>query len=356
VSEATYRAVLVDDNDEIRALNRTVLEELGPFEIVGEATNGNEGLEVVRDTEPDLVVLDLAMPHSDGLEALEQLEEDLPDTPVAVLSGFSRDVVEDPVIDSAASMYLEKGMNSHELVEKLTSLVEREQAPAGGLNGRGKATDADELGFGAMAAHELRDQIARIQQRLGLARHRLEADPDAAREAIDRGIASLDRVVDIVEGLEQLERADETRAQARFNLRAALERAIRSLPADLSADADIRYPRSNPVVLGDRELVELALANLTENGIRFAEAAPVVAVTAEPDGDRLRVFVDDEGPGIDPDAVEDAFEPFWARGEAAGSGIGLALARRVVEAHDGEISIEHREEGTRVAFTLPTPS
>ena len=85
---ATMRVVLVDDLEDLRALLRATLERSGYFSVVAEAENGERALAVVRETQPDLVLLDVAMPVMDGLQALALIRQEHPAVNVAMLSGF----------------------------------------------------------------------------------------------------------------------------------------------------------------------------------------------------------------------------------------------------------------------------
>jgi len=85
---ATMRVVLVDDLEDLRALLRVTLERSGYFSVVAEAENGERALAVVRETQPDLVLLDVAMPVMDGLQALALIRQEHPTVNVAMLSGF----------------------------------------------------------------------------------------------------------------------------------------------------------------------------------------------------------------------------------------------------------------------------
>jgi DNA-binding NarL/FixJ family response regulator len=106
--EGQIRVVLVDDVPELRLLVRLTLEEDAGIEVVGEAANGREGVEVVRATDPDLVLLDLSMPDMDGLEAIPLMRENAPNARVVVLSGHEAGRVSLEALDQGASRYINK--------------------------------------------------------------------------------------------------------------------------------------------------------------------------------------------------------------------------------------------------------
>jgi DNA-binding NarL/FixJ family response regulator len=102
------RVVLVDDVPELRLLLRLTLEEDPEIEVVGEAANGREGVDVVRETAPDLVLLDLSMPDMDGLEAIPLMRTNAPNARVVVLSGHEAGRVSLEALDQGASRYINK--------------------------------------------------------------------------------------------------------------------------------------------------------------------------------------------------------------------------------------------------------
>jgi len=106
------RVLLADDAPDIRLLLRMGLEsETGNrFEVVGEATNGREAVDLASDTRPDAVILDMAMPVMDGLEAIPLIREASPKTKIIVLSGFEANQLADRALALGASAYLEKGV------------------------------------------------------------------------------------------------------------------------------------------------------------------------------------------------------------------------------------------------------
>ena len=116
------RVVIVDDTADLRLLLRIHLERDGRFEVVGEAADGQEGIEVIAATEPDAVVLDLAMPRMDGLTALPLIREAHGDVVIVVLSGFAAGQLQRRVVDAGADGYVAKGTGFAELASELARL------------------------------------------------------------------------------------------------------------------------------------------------------------------------------------------------------------------------------------------
>lgn len=117
------RLLLVDDNADLRFLVRTAVESRGGFEVVGEAADGVRGVELARELQPDVVLLDLDMPSMGGIEALPLLREASPDSKVIVLSSYRREDYEGQVRAVGATGYLEKGITARRLVDELLAVT-----------------------------------------------------------------------------------------------------------------------------------------------------------------------------------------------------------------------------------------
>jgi DNA-binding NarL/FixJ family response regulator len=106
---APVRVFLVDDVGAFRALMRFTLEEDPRIQVVGEASDGQEGINGVERLKPDVVLLDLAMPVLDGFEAMPLMLEASPGTTIVALSGFTAERMAQLCIEQGAYAYLEKG-------------------------------------------------------------------------------------------------------------------------------------------------------------------------------------------------------------------------------------------------------
>ena len=117
------RTAIVDDADDLRMLVRLQLELDGRFEVVGEAGDGVDALSLIDSQDPDLVVLDLAMPLMDGLEVLRELQNRHWQRPVVVFSGFGSSTMVDRALALGASSYVTKGADLHGLPQLLADTV-----------------------------------------------------------------------------------------------------------------------------------------------------------------------------------------------------------------------------------------
>jgi DNA-binding NarL/FixJ family response regulator len=118
-----YRTLLADDVFDLRFMVKLALERSGEFEVVAEAENGKEAIEMALEHKPDLVLLDVSMPVLDGLEALPQVLEVCNKCRVVMLSGFESSRIGTTAIDMGAAAYLEKGISPKQLVDQLLEVM-----------------------------------------------------------------------------------------------------------------------------------------------------------------------------------------------------------------------------------------
>jgi two-component system, chemotaxis family, chemotaxis protein CheY len=117
------RILIADDVADMRWLLRRVIEGSGDFEVVAEAGDGRDAIEQARAHRPDVIVLDLAMPRMDGLEALPFLHSAAPGVRVLVLTSIEHPKIVERAISSCATRYLTKGTSSEEIIRVLDEVA-----------------------------------------------------------------------------------------------------------------------------------------------------------------------------------------------------------------------------------------
>jgi signal transduction histidine kinase len=210
----------------------------------------------------------------------------------------------------------------------------------------------------AWASHDLRTPLANMQAMLEAVEDGLAA-PDEYVPVLREQVQRLSLLVDDIFELARIDAGALTLELHRLPVAPIVSSSLRSIEAEarsrhvrLDADVDAELTaRFAP------DKLERVLMNLLTNALRHTPSDGAVAVLVEPRSDEVRVAVEDTGLGLDAEARERMFERFW-RGDQArssrGAGLGLAIARGLVEAHGGRIWAENREGGgARVCFTLP---
>jgi signal transduction histidine kinase len=218
---------------------------------------------------------------------------------------------------------------------------------------------ARERSFAADASHELRTPLTAVRGQIEvLARSPAPSREDIATTAarVETEIARMDRLVD---DLLLLARSDEGIADRTEEIEPAvfIPEAVAGLAHGSRRRVEV-HGIPDGTLRGDPDRLAQVLGNLVRNALEHTGPDGLVAVSAVAAGHRLRVFVDDDGPGIPPGERTRVFDRFHrgtaARARSGGSGLGLAIARAIVEAHGGRIwAAASPAGGARVTFELP---
>jgi two-component system, OmpR family, sensor histidine kinase ChvG len=220
--------------------------------------------------------------------------------------------------------------------------------------------------FAADVTHELKNPLASLRSAVdGL--DRVE-DDQLRRRLMTIAQDDVGRLDRLINDISEAARTDAELARATFD-RIDLGPLIEQLVASWetrreTGDARIAFarPRKNTAaVMGKPDRLARAINNIIDNAVSFSPAGGLVEIAAARVGDEVRIRIDDEGPGVPPDAREAIFNRFHSvrpQGEEFGrhSGLGLAIARAIVEGHNGEIDVQDRDDapsGARFTIRLP---
>ena len=213
-------------------------------------------------------------------------------------------------------------------------------------------------------SHELRSPLARLQAAVGLARQQPD-NLQASMDRIEREAARMDKLIDELLTLSRVETGTGTARREGIDLAQLVNDVVGDAVFEAEAgatpvafDVDVSALRATSIK-GDAEMLHRAVENVVRNAARHTAAGGRIRIVGRP-GDPAReihVEVTDDGPGVPESELQSIFEPFFrgaAAGGSSGHGLGLAIARRVVEAHGGCIAASNREgRGLVVTIRLP---
>ncbi|MFC7141729.1 PAS domain S-box protein [Halosimplex aquaticum] len=214
--------------------------------------------------------------------------------------------------------------------------------------------------FAYAASHDLQEPLRMVTSYLQLIEQRYTDDlDDDAVEFIEFAVDGAERMREMIDGLLQYSRVDTQGKEFEpVDLNAVLDEVESDLQLRIE-ETDARIQSDDlPRVSGDRGQLRQVFQNLLKNAIEYSGTEPPrIEITTERDGRMWRIAVTDNGIGFDPDETQRIFRVFQrlhGREEHSGTGIGLALCRRIVERHGGEIWAESEPgEGSTFYFTLP---
>jgi signal transduction histidine kinase len=375
--------LVVDDEPSNVEVIQAFLEAEGWRVVTAE--DGEGALMAVAVHSPDVVLLDVRMPPPDGFEVCRRLKDDPATAFVPVIIITARGGLQERIqgAEAGADEFLSKPFDHVELVTRVKALLrakryhdqlqaynaelerrvaQRTAELQAALNAL-RSLDRLKSEFITNVSHELRTPLLHVtafmdllaEGALGQLNPRQAEGLDVAQEAVDR----LERVViDVVDfsslheqalNMEPLYLTDVCRnvihGQAAFAARREAEVRL-----DLAPDL--------PRVLADRVALNRILRHLLDNAIKFGPVGQVVRILGQRAGERVRVAVCDQGPGLAPADAERIFEAFQqvdgsTTRRAGGLGMGLALVKRLVEAHGSHVQVQSAiGQGSEFSFDL----
>lgn len=350
--------LVVDDEPNARAALAEILRDEGYR--VETAADGSEALGKLEHGQPDIVLTDLQMPGMNGLALLHNLRAQQNDAVVVVMTGFGAVDTAVSAMKEGATDYLTKPINITELVLVLERGMERrrlrresEQAKL-----RLEATNRDLEEFGRRVAHDLRAPLAPIPLLAGSLKF-LSVDPKVARTA-DRIAANIRRASEMIEGLLTFSRLGRHEPDAVTGAAGVIRESLDDFSTRIAEDqvtleTDLDSEATVACAAGlFRQIVD----NLVGNALKHLKGRERrwLRVRLAGRGGFVELEVEDSGPGIPADSLARIFELFYRVPEdpAPGTGIGLATVRRILDAHDGEITVRSVVgQGTSFRARLP---
>ena len=333
------------------------------------AYDGLEAWERVKEERFDLLILDLMMPGLDGWEVCRFIRKSddpqIRETPILILS--ARAMAEDRVrgLEIGAEDYITKPFSLMELVLRIDKLLNRRQAVT---------SLKSELAILQGQTREQEERVCKIIHDLKTplvsmgASAKLLMRPRETEEAMEmlRGIYEnsqrLSRRLEEILLFSAASFSEKKILMKEINLPLLAERlreSFQALAREKMIEMQFHPFPALPPLRGDERWLERALENLLGNALKYTPEGGRVEVggSMEPGGEKLEIWVRDNGRGIFPEEVQRIFHPFH-RGRNAltepGMGLGLSLVKEVVDLHGGEVRVQS-EEGKGSVFSLFFP-
>lgn len=329
------------------------------------AINGDIGLRKIRDIKPDLVLIDLKMPGIGGMELLGKIDDIDPNIISVVITGYATIELAVEAIKLNAYDFIPKPFTP----DQLRIVVER------GLERRRLAIESARLqqekeimkeNFVTLVSHQLRSPLASVKQYFVVLLEGFTGDvASKQKEMIERASKHIDFLLQLINDwldMSRIEAGNITKKFGPVDLILILSETLQLLIP--LADArkvtiDLNLHDNLPMIQGDRESLKQAFTNLISNGIYYNREGGTVTVSTAEEGNDLTVEICDTGIGISEDNLHFIFEEFFrvkckeTQG-LNGSGLGLPIAKRIIEAHNGSIRVTSEVgKGTTFCVTLP---
>lgn len=355
------RILLIDDEEVVLDSCLAILDD-GEHD-VATASSGEDGLGKARTWAPDLVFVDLKMPGLSGMEVLGAMRSLDPTVVCIVFTGFATISAAVEAMQYGAWDFLAKPFTPDEFrtmirrgLEQRALLVERAALH--------REREALRENFAAIVSHELRSPLAAVQQNLFVTIRDLDGTVTAEqRQRLERMSARIGELLALVNRWLRgfsIDVAPLREGFAPVAISVPVASAVDSAQAEAIRKAVEIVADVDPaaVVMGDAGALTEAVLNVIGNAVKYSREGGRVSVWAGRRERKVVVAVLDAGVGIAEADLPRVFDAFYCGragdGGVAGAGIGLALTRRIVEAHDGSITATSGPgAGTRFVIELP---
>jgi phosphoserine phosphatase RsbU/P len=362
------RALLIEDNPGDARLIREMLREADAGDAAVDllqAERLSTGLARLAADGVDVVLLDLSLPDSSGIDTFAAVHVAASSVPIVVLSGLDDEDLAVRAVQDGAQDYLVKGrVDGGTIFRSMRYAIERQRLEAAR---RDLERQRDE--FFSSVSHDLRTPVAAIKAAITVV---LANEPPNMPPKLHRLLGNVDLAADelagLIEDLLEIARLQAGRVElwrTEVDLRDVVTRAVRAIEPLLQArnqQLDLSMPDAPVEASVDAERLGRVLRNLLGNAQKYGPEGGTVRVTLERHANAVGLAVTDDGPGIPPEEHEHIFERFYrARGVLstssgpAGSGLGLAIARGLVELHGGRLWVESTP-GSGSAFRISLPA
>ncbi|HKQ37087.1 MAG TPA: ATP-binding protein, partial [Verrucomicrobiae bacterium] len=370
------KVLLVEDNNNDAELLKRMLSQaqatdreqetnfIPPF-YLQRVNTAAEGVERLKSADVDLVLLDLSLPDSSGLDTFMRIHGQAPKLPVIVLSGETNEEIAIQTMRAGAQDYLAKGrVDAPLLARAMRHAVERKRAEETIRRAKEEAEHASNAKgqFLSRMSHELRTPLNAI---LGFAQV-LESNPALPdRESVDQILKGGRHLLDLINEVLEFSRIESGRLEISLAPVPVGEvvREVMDLIRPLAISHKVRLMgdtaiSSSHYVFANRQRLKQVLLNLLANAVKYNRFDGTVTISCEPSlrpvdprdlnrkpsSGALRISIIDTGIGIPPDKMDKLFIPFERicgdDSEVEGTGLGLAVSKGLVEAMHGVIGVE----------------
>ena len=374
--DAKATILVIADEFGIRVGCRRVLEPQG-FEVEMASTIA-QGRSIIAENGLDLVLLDVMMPDGRGIDLLEDLQEKDEDIVTVIITGYATvelaveaikqgayDFISKPFTSDLLLMTVNQGLEKRRLSQEAKRLqkVEQEAAQLAREKEEMERLDQFKTAYTTMVAHELRAPVTALQSFL-LSMLKGYVPQDQQTEILQRAVERVQELLDLVNDLLNLASAREellSPKREEFSLAEVLEKVIplfRSQAEEKGVALEVNINEDSRISANADQIVQV-WTNLISNAIKYTPEEGRVRVSLSKENGWAVGEVEDNGIGIAQEHQERIFEDFYRTPEAkefshVGTGLGLTLVKKILEAHGGTIRFESASgKGSHFYFRLP---
>lgn len=354
--------LIIDDDETILNGCRQALEKSGYSVLC--CGDGLEGIREARLRRPEVAFIDLKMPYMSGMEIIDILSRDMPDTILIVITGYATINSAVEAIKKGVYDYLPKPFNPDQLRVLVKRAIEHRNLRMEAIKLR-MEKEQMERNYITFVSHEMRSPLVTIRQYMeALMTISKDSLSGPAVEIIERCNKRIQLLEDMVTHWLDYSRAmNGTFASGKKPVQLALiiERSIEEMAplCEKRCLSIVNNLFSEDILInGDEESLRRVFINIIGNSTKYTPAGGKISLDTLADEHYVRVSISDTGEGIPQDKLPFIFEPFYRvkgkEDQHKGSGLGLAFCKKIIEAHDGTIDVSsHLGEGTTFTIVIP---
>jgi len=358
-----YKIIIIDDEEIVLDSCTQILE--GSDYDIATASNGTQGIQLVQEFQPDLVFVDLKMPGISGIEVLEQIKTIDPTIVMVVITGYATVSSAVEAMKQGAYDFLPKPFTPDEYRLITERSIERRRLTLETIALRREKEILRE-NYAAIVSHELKSPIGSLQQNLWVFAKELEPVlSDTQKSRLDRMIVRIDDVMKLIHSWLRVMSVDISKIRESFtvlNVKDVLGKVMDTVEPHAirkGIEVIVSVPGNISPIMGEEVSFVEALVNIVGNAVKYSYANSKVLVNVVEEADFITFLISDTGIGIPQDELPYVFEDFY-RGKSnqppeGSHGMGLTISRRIIDAHDGSISVES-STNTGTTFTIKVPA
>jgi signal transduction histidine kinase len=363
MSSDPLQLLMVDDDRVDRLAIRRAVEQSGLSATIDEAADATEALARVAAKSYDCILLDHDLPGMSGTELARVLRDQGDLTPLVLVTGHHDEALLQAAVEAGVTDFFPKGdLSPRPLALRVRFAIRIGLAEAGSAKSLAAANLAARARDDVLAvvSHDLRGPLHAISLACEALREEVTGNSIRYLGAIERASQRAERlIIDLLEasaienGALQLARGTVDATSLVKQAAADHELLVKETGSHITA----HVPDEQTFVSADRDRVLQVLSNLIGNALKHARGTPI-DLELKRNGKVAIIAVRDHGPGIDAAALPHVFDRYWhGRTKKGGAGLGLAIAKGIVDAHGGRIEVASTPgDGAEFRFTLPLVS
>jgi signal transduction histidine kinase len=354
-----FRILVIDDDVVDRLAIRRAIEQSDLEAVITEGATADEAMALVA-RGFDCLLFDYDLPGTTGTELTRRLRAAGDHTPIVLVTGQQNEELLQAAVDAGITDFFPKGdLSARRVALRIRFAIRIGRAEAQSQSLLDAATQAARARDDVLAvvSHDLRGPLHAIGLACEALRDEVQGTALRYLGAIERASLRAERLINDLLEASAIENGAITLARGSVDAGAIVKQAAADhelLVKETGAKITARLPAGATLVSADRDRVLQVLSNLIGNALKHARGAPI-EISLERNGSEAVIAVRDSGPGIVENELPHVFDRYWhGRAKKGGAGLGLAIAKGIVEAHGGKVAVASRQgEGAVFSFTLP---